>query len=562
MKNKMKALLCGLMATTMLLSACTTTGGSNTVTSTAPATSQTASTADGGNVTTSDNGQKILHLLDGSEPGYLNPSLASGTHDSYPLNHMFEGLYEKNPDGGEPILAAASEVSVSEDQLTWTFTIDPNAKWSNGDPLTAQDFITSFQYTLNPANAAKYSTYLYVIQGAEEINAGTADPSTLGAVVTEDGKLQITLITPLSYFPDYITHYTFYPQHTATVEQYPDWYKTPEHYVTNGAFYLTEWKNKESLTVSKNIYFRRAADVKLDAIKFYISDDVTTTWQMFEEGSLDAVYPIPAAMIEKLRTENNPVLHTFPELSTYFYYLNTKVPGLSNTKVRQALAMSIDRQVIVDNVTKGLQIPAYGVTPPGIPDGTGDYQQELGDLFTANNEEAKALLEEGLAEEGIALADFKPTILYNTDDNHKKIAETIQNMWKQNLGIDVKLENAEFQVVLDRRKAGDFEISRAGWVGDYSDPVTFLELFTSWSNYNDGQWINPEYDALIQAALVNQDPIARMNQLKEAETMLINDMGVLPIYFYTKNWAIKDNVTGYFAPVNNYVMFYYADIVE
>lgn len=563
MKSKLiRSIFAGLLAGAMLLAGCTTTGDSSTpaAESTAPAAEGPQDGASAPEATPTD-GKKIVRVNNQSEPGSLHPSLAQGTHDSWPLNHMFEGLYEKAEDGSM-VLAAASDVEVSEDGLVWTFTIDPNSKWSNGDALTAQDFISSFNYCLDPANAAKYSTQLYVLKNAEAVNKGEMDASELGAKVTEDGKLELTLNNPLPYLPDLLTHYTFYPVHTATQEQYPDWATSAEHYVSNGAFVLTEWKNKESMTLEKNPHFRRASDVKLDGMFFTINEDIATAWQMFQNGELDALYPLPTAVIEQLNTAGDPQLHLFDDLSTYYYYFNTTRKPFNNVKVRRALAMSIDRTAICEAIMKGGERPAYGLTPPGVPDVSGDYQSNFGDQFTEDVEAAKALLEEGLAEEGMTVSDFKFTILYNTLDSHRLVAEAVQAMWKQNLGVDVDLENAEFQVVLDRRKAGDFDVCRAGWIGDYADPMTFVELFSSWSEFNDCKWFNDTYDAHITTALESADNNVRMTEMKAAETLLMEEMPIMPIYFYTQPWVVSERLTGYFKPVNRYCLLYYADFVE
>lgn len=563
MKTKLRTLLASLLAATMLLAGCTTTGGGDA--STPPPAESGAAVSEGegaqGETPPAATGEKIIRVNNQSEPGALHPALAQGTHDSWPLNHMFEGLYEKTEDG-QVALAAANDVKTSDDGLVWTFTIDPNSKWSNGDPVTAQDFIASYEYCLDPVNAAKYSTQLYVLKNAEAINKGEMGIEELGAKALDDKTLELTLVNPLPFFPDLLTHYTFYPVHAANQKEFPDWATSAEHYISNGAFVLTEWKNKESLTLKKNEHFRRAADVKLDGMYFTIIEDTATTWQKFQQGEIDALYPLPPAVIEQLRNENSPVLHTYEDLATYYYYFNTTRKPFNNVKVRRALAMSIDRQAICDSIMKGGEIPAYGLTCPGISDGTGDYQANLGAQFSENIEDAKKLLEEGLAEEGMTVADFKFTILYNTLDSHRRVAEAVQAMWKQNLGVDVDLENAEFQVVLDRRKAGDFDVCRAGWIGDYADPMTFVELFTSWSEFNDCKWYNDTYDGLITAAMAGTDATKRMEDMKTAEKLLMEEMPIMPIYFYTKSWAISEKVSNYFAPVNRYVLLYYADLAE
>lgn len=538
MKRKLTKLLAAVLAGAMLLAGCTTTGGSN---------------AGSG---------KVLNLVNQQEPGALHPSLAQGTHDSFPLDHMFEGLYVKSPEGGVE-LGAASEAKQSEDGLTWTFTINKDGKWSNGDPVTAHDFVTSYKFCIDPANAAQYASQLYIFENAEAINNGEKGVDELGVKALDDYTLEVKLAYNLPYLPDYLCHYTFYPVHTKTQQEHPDWANSAENYVSNGPFVLTEWKNKESLTLSKNKNYRRAADVKLDQLHFNIIEDIATSWQKFQQGELDAVYPLPGAVLEQLRNENDSKLHIFDDLSTYYYHFNVERKPFNNVKVRQALSMSIDRQAICDSVTKGGEEPAYTVTSPGITDEKGgDFQQSIGQLFTEDVEAAKTLLAEGLAEEGMTADEFTFVILYNTLDSHRRVAEAIQAMWKQNLGINVELENTEFQVALTRRAAGDYDVARAGWIGDYADPMTFIELTTSWSEFNHSHWYNDDYDALVKSAMVNTDPVSRMDQLRQAETIMVQEMPIMPIYYYTKPWVIQDNVTGYFTPVNRFVNFSFADKTE
>ena len=566
MHSRLKTLLAAMLAV-MMLASCNTTG-SGGGTSATPAPSAAESTGDAQSESgaptaeATSTGGKILKVNNQSEPGYLHPGMATGTHDSWAIDHMFEGLWRKDPEGGAPILGMAIDVQTSEDGLVWTWKINPDAKWSNGDPVTAHDFVAAWQYAVNPDNAARYGTQMYIFENGKEVHNGEKEVSELGVRAIDDTTLEATLVNPMGYLSDYMTHYTFYPINAANAEAHPDWSLSGDNYVSNGAFTLTEWRNKESLTLTKNQNYLRANEVKLDGIYFTIIEDITTTWQKFQQGELDVLYPLPPAVIEQLRNENSPLLYQFPDLSTYYYYLNTEVVPLNNVKVRKALAMSIDRTAIADNVMKGGEVPAFGLTPPGISDGNGDYQANLGDLFHEDIEEAKALLAEGLAEEGMTLEDFSFTILYNTHDTHKKVAEAIQAMWKQNLSVNVEMTNAEFQVVLDRRKAGDFDVCRAGWIGDYSDPMTFLELFTSWSDYNDGRWYNDRYDELILSATKTTDNDVRMKAFKEAETILMEEIGVMPIYFYTKNWAIQEKVTGYYTPVNRFVQLQFADIAE
>lgn len=546
--KRFKAIMATTLACTMMFTA-------------ACGTTDTSTTTDTGSETTST-GEKYAHVNSrGGEPGTLEPGLSQGTHESWILDHMYKGLYTKTPEGTTE-LAIAESADVSEDGLVWTFKLR-DFMWSSGNEGTANDFVESILFTLDPNNAAKYATNLWIIENGQEFNAGEVDRDAVGVKALDDKTLEITLTTPLPYFPDLLTNTFFYPIDSVNAQQYPDWYMSPEHYSSNGPFTLTEWTPKQQIVVSKNENYYDVDKTNLDGIVFSMVEDGTTEWQMYEQGDIDLVYSLLPDVIEKLQAENSDELTIAPELSTYYYYFNTDVVPFNNPKVRKALAMSIDRTALVENVTKGGQIPAYSITPPGVPDETGgDYVDSIGQIFEEDLTEAKKLLDEGLAEEGMDASTWEFTILYNTDDVHKKVAEAIQSMWATNLGVNCKLENAEFQTVLDRRTNGDFEVCRAGWVGDYVDPMTFLELFTSYSEYNDGNWVNEEYDQLIQDALYNTDTTERMEELREAETILIEDMGVLPIYFYTKTIATKPYLVDVYTPVNKYPNLEFADIVE
>ncbi len=543
--KKSKSIIAMAMAVMMLLgTACGTTGGKST------------GSSSNGTAT-----EKIARTNSaGGEPGTLQPGLSQGTHESWILDHMYKGLYTKTP-SGEIELAVAESADVSADGKTWTFKLR-DFKWSTGNVGTANDFVEAIVFTLDPANSAKYSANLWILEGGEEFNT-TGNRDALKVRAIDDKTLEITLKTPLPYFPDLLTNTFFYPIDSANAAQYPDWYMSPDHYSSNGPFVLTKWAPKEEIVISKNKEYYNADKTKLDALSFSMVEDKTTEWQMYEQNQIDLAYALLPDVIEKLNADKNPELTMGTELSTYYYVLNTEVKPFNNVKVRKALGMAIDRNIIVTNVTKGGQVPAYTLTPPGVIDEQGnDFTASLGELFTEDFDAARKLLAEGLAEEGMDINSWNFKLLYNTNDTHKKVAEAIQSMWSTNLGVNCNLENAEFQTVLDRRTAGDFEVVRAGWVGDYVDPMTFLELFTTTSEFNDGSWVSKEYDALIESALYNQDTKARMQDLKDAEKILMDEMPIIPIYYYGKQIAQKPNLVDVYTPVNKYPNFEFADITQ
>lgn len=512
---------------------------------------------------------KVLKVNNSSEPGSLHPGKAQGTHDSWVLEHVMEGLTKKSPEG-KIVNGQAEKFDVSADGLTYTFTLRNGIKWSNGDPVVAKDFETAWKYCLNPATGSEYAYQLYYLKGGKAYNESKEkDPAKLkaledavGVKAKDDKTLVVTLEKPTPYFDELVSFYTYYPVNSKLQESNANWANEASTYVSNGPFKLSEWKHKEGIKIVKNDNYYDKDKIKLSEIDFAMIEDENTAWQQYQSGEIDLLYPLPQEVTAKLKKENNPELTVANDLSTYFYRFNTTKKPFNNVKVRQALAMGIDRKAIVESVTMGGQKPAYGITPGGIPVGKDnkDFQQMVGDQFKDNNlDEAKKLLAEGLKEEGMDKLSF--TIVYNTNAGHKKVAEAIQEMWRKNLGVDVKLENVEFQVKIDREHKLQYDVSRAGWIGDYIDPMTFLDMWESSSQQNDTGWKNAEYDKLINTAKVTQDKDARTKAMIDAEKLLMKEMPIMPIYFYTKPYTTKPYVKGVYQVVNRYPQLQYADIV-
>lgn len=505
---------------------------------------------------------KILRTNNSSEPGSLDPALAQGTHESWVLDHVFEGLMKKSQTG-EIVPGMASKYEMSEDGLTYTFTIRNDAKWSNGKAVTAHDFEYSWKRALDPATAAYYSYQFFYLKNGEAYNSGTAKAEDVGVKATDDKTLVVTLQSPTGFFLELTSFYCYFPISKEVNEANPDWAKEVETYVSNGPFVLTEWVHNASITLAKNDNYYDAKQIKLDGIEFAILDDVNTAWQRYEAGEFDFLTPLPQTVVAQMREEKNPELVIGTDLATYYYNFNSEVKPLNNAKVRKALSLAIDRESIVNDVAQGGQAPAEGVVPFGIPDETGkDFREKSGSFLEFDAAEAKTLLAAGLAEEGMTAADMKLTLLYNTSEGHKKIAEAIQEMWRVNLGVEIALENVDFQVKLDREKAGDYQISRAGWIGDYIDPLTFIDLWVTDGPYNDARYSNAEYDKYVQTARTSTDVKERMEAMRKAEALLMEDMAVAPIYFYTQPYAQKSYVKGVYKPVNRYPYFIYADLEE
>lgn len=555
MNRKFLILVSLLLVMAIIFTGCVPKGGDDTVD-----TGSTEEPADN-NTPAPATGPKILKTNNSSEPGSLDPALAQGTHESWVLDHTFEGLMKIDSDL-KVVEGMAKDYEISEDSLTYTFTLRDDIKWSNGDPVTAEDFEFAWKRALDPDLASDYAHQLYYIKGGEAYNIGEGTVDDVLVKALDDKTLEVTLEAPTAYFLELTAFYTLYPVNKKVVEANPDWAKNANTHVSNGPFTLTEWEHNATIKIRKNENYYDSASVKLDGVDFDIIDDENTAWQKYEGGDYDFLTPLPQAVVAQMKANNNSELVIGAEVGTYYYNLNSKVKPFNNPKVRKGLSMTLDRQTIVDKIAQGGQIAAEGVVPLGLPDENGkEYRDGVGQLVEYNVEEGKKLFLEGLAEEGMKIEDFKNIVLlYNTSEAHKKIAQAAQEMWRVNLGIEIQLENVDFQVKLDREKAGDYHISRAGWIGDYMDPITFIELWDSNSSFNDSKYNNPEYDSLVKIAKTSPDPKERFDAMRKAEEIIMADMPVVPVYFYTQPYAQKSYVTGVYKPLVNYPKLTYADI--
>lgn len=495
-----------------------------------------------------------------AEPGTLDPAKARGTHESWPLQHLFVGLTRVNKDG-KVENALADKIEISEDGKVYKVTLKDGLKWSDGNPITAEDFEFAWKRVLDPKMESQYAYQLYYIAGAEEYNKGKGKADSVGVKAVDAKTLQVTLKQPTAYFDSLMGFYTYYPVSKKVVEANADWAKDPKTLVSNGAFTLKDWTHNSKIVMDKNPNYYEADKVKIDGIDLDIIEDQSTVYQKYVAGEYNMVVELPTEVTAKLRAEKNPELVIGPNLALYYYNLNPAVKPLNNVKVRKALSLALDRKVITDQITQGGQLPATAIVPPGLLDDTGkEFSDANKDLIKTDVEEAKKLLTEGLAEEKMTPADVKLTILYNTSENHKKIAEAIQQMWNKELGIKTELENVEFKVKIDRENAHQFEISRSGWTGDYLDPMTFMDLWITGASNNYVNYSNPEYDKLVKEAQTSTDQKLRMDNMKKAEKMILEDMAIVPIYFYTHPYAVKPNVKGITKNAINYPSLINAEI--
>lgn len=481
-----------------------------------------------------------LHVNLRTEPPVLYPALATDTTSGLVLYHVLEGLTRLG-ENGQVRPGMATSWQVSDDGMTYTFFLRKTAKWSDGQPVTAHDFVYSWLKMLDPKTASNIAYHLYPVKNAKAFNEGKAQAEDVGIRALDDYTLQVTFEHPVPHFLNLTSHQALLPIPKHVDEANPNWYKEAATFVGNGPFQLAEWIHDSHIVPKKNSHYWAKDEVKLDAIHMAMVNDENTEYQMFETGQLDVATP-PLELTKELLDAGKAKAK--PMFATYYLVLNTRDPVLKNPKIRKALALAIDRRALVETVLQGEQIPATGMVPPGAPGLNGDFRAEQGGLLKDGDvEAAKALLQEGLRELG--LTKLPPlTYKFNTGQGHQKVAEAIQQMWKQHLGVDIKLANEEWKVYLASLDQGNFQIGRQGWVGEYLDAMTFLDLFVTDGGNNHTGWSNARYDRLIAEAQSTADPAKRIRALQEAEKLLMEEMPIIPIYFYTRVYMEKPHVRG------------------
>jgi len=486
--------------------------------------------------------QTVLRVGNVGEPKTIDPHFVSGTWENRIVGDMFIGLTTEGPDGGT-IPGAAESWSVSDDGLVYTFTLRDH-NWSDGTPVTADDFVYSLQRILLPENAAEYASLLYTIQNAEAVNSGEAGAETLGVRAVDDKILEITLQAPAPFFIDQLTHYTSFPVPQHVVEEHGnDWIKK-DNIVSNGPYVLNEWLPNTHVILDKNPNFYDADNVQIDQVIFDPNEDRSAVQKSFRAGELDIVKDFASDQIDWLRENLPDETHIAPYLGIYYYPINTAKEPFNDKRIRQALSMAIDREAITEKVLKTGEVPAYSFVPPG----TGNYSAGPSYVswkdtpYAERVQQAKALL----AEAGFGPDNpLKFTLSYNTSENHKRIAIAAGAMWKQ-LGVQVELFNSEVKVHYDSLKQADFDVARAGWIADYNDPQNFLYLLETRTGPNNyGRFDNAEYNQLMEQAQVTTDLVERAKIMAQAEAIAMEEQPVMPIYYYVSKNLVSQAVKGW-----------------
>lgn len=488
--------------------------------------------------------EQLIRYNLGAEPETLDPAKMTGVPEGTLANAMFEGLTRY--DSKNMIQPGMAESwSISKDQLVYTFKLR-DAKWSNGDSITAEDFKFAWLRVLSPEMASDYAYQLYYIKGAEAYNSGKGKIDDVAIRVIDKHTLEVTLNSPTSQFLGLTAFQTFYPLNKKVVEAHPDWHTSPDFFVSNGPFFLEKWERRQKISLVKNANYWDEKTVKLSKLEFYTIEDNNTAYAMYKTGKLDFIEQPPVQEISKLK--NTSDYQVFPESSVYFYSFNVTKKPFDNLKVRKALALTIDRQLISDKITQAGQKPAYAFVPFGCSEADGRDFREAGgnNFFKEDVAEAQKLLAEAGFPGGKGFPEVE--ILVNNNELHLKIAQVIQQMWKTNLGVNIGIVSREGQVYFKDLQAMNYDIARSGWNPDYLDPMSFIDIFISGGGNNITGWGDVQYDQLVNKANSTGDSIVRFKALHDAENILMSQLPVIPIYFYANDNLIKPNVKNVIVP--------------
>ncbi|MEZ8579143.1 oligopeptide ABC transporter substrate-binding protein OppA [Vibrio splendidus] len=491
---------------------------------------------------------KVQELVrgNGTEVATIDPHKSQGVPESHVIRDLLEGLV--NQDGEGNTIPGVAESWETTDNKTFTFHLRKDAKWSNGDPVTAEDFVYSWQRAVDPATASPYAWYMEYTKmvNAKDIVAGKKDKSELGVKAVDANTLVVELDTAVPYFVMMMGHTTMKPVHQATVEKFGDQWTKPGNFVGNGAFAVDKWVVNERLVLKRNDQYWNNDKTVLNKITFLPIENQVAEMNRFLSGEIDFTNELPTEHFKRLKKEYAEDVSVAGNLCTYYYIFNTKKAPFDDVRVRKAISYAIDRNIVSDAILAQGQKPAYFLTP----EITAGFNPELpayGKMSQKErNEEAARLLEEaGYGKDN----PLNFNLLYNTSENHKKIAVALGSMWKKTLGLKVTLENQEWKTYLSSKDSGDFEVARAGWCGDYNEASSFLTLMKSNNTTGGVHYDSAEYDQIIDKALNSTSAEEREALYLEAEALMAKDMPIAPIYQYVKSRLLNPHVGGF--PTNN-----------
>ena len=485
------------------------------------------------------------------EHSSVDPQVVEDVTGSELVRDLFEGLFNQNGDG-DLVPGVALGFEANEDNTQFTFNLRPDAKWSNGDPVTAGDFVYGWQRLVDPELASPYQWFgeIMNIVNVAEVIAGDMAPTELGISATDDHTLVVNLAVSTPHFPLMTTHASTFPSPQSVIEAHGAEWTKPENIVSNGAYVLTEHVPSERSVRERNAMYWDNANTVIDKVVALVINDENVAFQRYEAGELDRT-EIPAGQYPQLKVSHPNEATVFPRLCSYYYNVNLRENGpaeLQDARVRQALSLAIDRDIIVEKVLAGGQFPAYTFTPAA----TAGFEVPNVEAASMTQAERDAAAKQLMADAGYA-DGFDTQLIYNTSDAHKKIAIAVSQMWKQKLGVNVELANQEWQTFLETRGNGDFDIARAGWCGDYNEASTFLDLVDSGSGYNDSAFNSEMVDGLLDQAKSSAD---RQPIYTKVEQIIADEVPIIPIYHYAGNYMLDGDLGGW--PVNNVEQNWYS----
>lgn len=501
--------------------------------------------------------QQSVVINNGTEVASLDPHKVEGVPESSIILNLLEGLVSNDNYGH--LVPGVAERWESKEGKVWTFWLRDDARWSNGEPVTAQDFVYSWQRLVDPDTASPYASYVQYahIENVDDIIDGKKPASTLGVKALDDRRLQVTLSEPVPYLLAMLAHTPMKPVNRKVVESFGEQWTRPEHYVGNGAYTLSNWVVNEKIVLKRNPnYWNNSKTVIEQGTFLPIASEVSDV-NRFRSGEIDITNSaIPPDLFPMLKQQLGQQVRVSPFLCTFYYEINNQRAPFTDVRVRTALKLTLDRDIIAEKIMGQGQIPAYGFTPPFTEGASLTPPAWSGLTQTERNAKAKALL----AEAGYS-ADkpLKFTLLYNTSDQNKKQAIAAASMWKKNLGADVSLQNQEWKTLLTARHNGEYDVVRATWCSDYNEPSTFLNMLLSDSSTNTAFYKSPAFDALIAQSLTTEDNQARAAIYQQAETQLDNDSAIIPVYYRVSVRLVKPWVGGYTGkdPQDNTDLKYY-----
>ena len=495
-------------------------------------------------------GTPVLNRALATEPESLDPQKSRSVQAADVLRDIGEGLVSYDA-SGTMVPATAESWEISADGLTYTFLIRPEARWSNGDPVTAADFVFGLQRLVDPATAAFYAAELGNVVSAADIVAGKLEPGELGVSATDERTLVISLVRPTPYLLSLLTHPSTVPVHRVSVEQHGDAFARAGNLVSNGAYVLADWEPGSIIELHRNSHYWNNAETSIDVVRHHVVTQEVAEFNRYRAGELHITSSVPPDNFDQIRAEYPDELHIAPTLGVYYYGFNvTKAPFADNPELRQALSMAIDREVLVEAITGRGEAPAYSWVPPGVD----NYEPVQLPYAELSQQERNAIAQSLYRKAGYSQDNpLHFELRYNTSDTQQRIALAVQAMWRKVLGAEAQTVNVEFQVLLDQMREREVtETFRSSWFGDYNDANTFLAIMQGDSAANMPGYANPEYDELMHSAGEQLDLDRRRLYLEEAERVLLADHVVIPLYFYVSKHLVKPEVEGWQDNILNY----------